>query len=167
VVSLPLDEHARAFRAGLVDAVVTFEPVRSELLHEGAVVLFDSTKVPGKIVDVLVVRAADAESHQAHLHALAKAWFRALSVIEQDHARAYPIMAQHEQVSVVQLEQAMPGLSLVDRQHNLDLFSGKPSPLLDTALGIQRLLKEAGLITGSDDLSLLINPRIVAETSLD
>ena len=167
IVSLPLDEHARAFRAGLVDAVVTFEPVRSELLQEGAVVLFDSTKVPGKIVDVLVVRAADAEVQQAHLHALVKAWFRALSVIEQDHARAYPIMARHEQVPVAQLEQAMHGLSLVDRRQNLIQLSTNPAPLLDTAIDVQRILKAAGLATGSDDLSQLINQRLVAETDFD
>ena len=167
VVSLPLDEHARAFRAGLVDAVVTFEPVRSELLQQGAEVLFDSTKVPGKIVDVLVLRAADAEAQQAHLQAFVKAWFRALNVIEQDHAGAYPVMAQHEQVPVAQLEQEMHGLLLVDRKQNLKQLSGKASPLLDTANYIQRILKESGLVVGSDDLSLLINPHIVAGEILD
>jgi NitT/TauT family transport system substrate-binding protein len=167
VVSLPLDEHSRAFRAGLVDAVVTFEPVRSELLQQGAEVLFDSTKVPGKIVDVLVLRASEVEAQQTHLQAFVKAWFRALSVIQQDHARAYPVMAQHEQVPVAQLEQELRGLSLADRKQNLKHLSGKSSPLLDTAIYIQRILKENGLVVGSDDLSQFINPRIVAETSLD
>jgi NitT/TauT family transport system substrate-binding protein len=167
VVSLPLDEHARAFRAGLVDAVVTFEPVRSELLQQGAEVLFDSTKVPGKIVDVLVIRAAEVEAQQAHLQAFVKAWFRALRVIEQDHARAYPVIAQHEQIPVAQLEQEMHGLSLVDRKQNLEQLSGKSSPLLETAIYVQRILKENGLAVGSDDLSLSINPRLVAETNLD
>jgi NitT/TauT family transport system substrate-binding protein len=167
IVSLPLDEQARAFRAGKVDAVVTFDPVRSELLQQGAEVLFDSTKVPGKIVDTLVVRAADVEAQQAHLHALVQAWFRALNVIQQDKTRAYPIMARHEQVPLAQLEQAMPGLLLLDRQQNLQQFSGNPSALFNTSTEIQRILKENGLVTGSDDLSQLINPRLVEEARLD
>ena len=52
IVSLPLDEHANAFRKGQVDAVVTFGTARSELLSQGAVYMFDSTQVPGKIIDV-------------------------------------------------------------------------------------------------------------------
>ena len=167
IVSLPLDEHVRAFRAGLVDAVVTFEPVRSELLQLGAQQLFDSSRVPGKIVDVLVVRKADSEVQRKHLLVLAKAWFRALRVIEKDHARAYPIMARHEHVQAAQLEQAMHGLTLIDRRQNLDQLSGNPSPLHKTALDIQRILKAAGLATGSDDFSLLINQRLVVETDLD
>jgi len=45
-----------AFKKRQVDAIVTFEPVKSELLSSGANILFDSHQIPGRIVDVLVVR---------------------------------------------------------------------------------------------------------------
>ncbi len=167
MVSLPLDEQSRAFREGMVDAVVTFDPVRSELLQQGAEVLFDSTRVPGKIVDTLVVRAADMEEQEGHVHALVKAWFLALKAIQEDKARAYPIMARHEQIPLARLEQAMPGVLLLDQKRNLQQFSGSPSALLNTSMEIQRILKENELITGSDDLSRFINPRIIVETGLD
>jgi NitT/TauT family transport system substrate-binding protein len=167
IVSLPVDEHVWAFRSGMVDAVVTLAPVRDRLAQAGAAVLFDSTKVPGKIVDTLVVRAADVEAHKAQLHALVKAWFRALGVIQQDKARAYPLMARHEQLPIAQLEATIRSLLLLDKQQNLQQFAGNPSALLSTSTNIQRILKENGLITGSDDLSQLINPRLVEEDSLD
>jgi len=167
IVSLPLDEHVRAFRAGLVDAVVTFTPAQDKLVQAGAEVLYDSSRVPGKIVDTLVVRAADVEAQKAHLHQFIKAWFSALSVIQQDKARAYPIMAMHEQVSPDQLGATMRGLMLLDRQQNLQQFSGNPSTLLGTSMDIHRILKASGLVTGSDDLSQLINPHLVEEGSLD
>jgi NitT/TauT family transport system substrate-binding protein len=167
IVSLPLDEQTRAFRAGKVDAVVTFDPVRSELLQQGAEVLFDSTMVPGKIVDTLVVRGRDVGEQRAHLHALVRSWFRALNVIQHNTTLAYPIMARHEQVPLAQLEQAMPGLLLLDKEQNIKQFSGDPSALLKTGMDIQRILKENGLMTGSDDLSGLINPDIVAGADLD
>lgn len=167
IVSLPLDEQVQAFRAGLVDAVVTFSPVQDKLAQAGAEVLFDSSKIPGKIVDTLVVRATDVEKQKAHLHEFIQAWFRALGVIRQDQARAYPIMARHEQVPAAQLVATMRGLILLDQKQNLRQFAGAPSPLLDTSTEIQRILKAGGLATGSDDLSQLINPHLVEETDLD
>ena len=167
IVSLPLDEHVRAYRAGQLDAVVTFGLVRSELSRLGAVALFDSTKVPGKIVDTLVVRAADAGKYSEHLHVLVQAWFRALRVIQSDPARAYPLMAQRERVRAAEVDETLRGLILLDQQQNLLQLSGDPAPLLNTAIEIQRVLKQAGLATGSDDLSLFINSRIVAEAGFD
>lgn len=163
IVSLPLDEHVEAYRAGLLDAVVAFGLTRSELSRLGAVVLFDSTKVPGKIVDTLVVRAADAEAHKGQMQHLVQAWFRALSVIQSDPARAYPLMARRERVPAAEIAETLRGLVLLDQQQNLLQLSGDPAPLFNTAIEIQRVLKQAGLATGSDDLSLLINSRIVAE----
>ena len=167
IVSLPLDEHVRAYRAGQLDAVVTFGLVRSELSRLGAVALFDSTKVPGKIVDTLVVRAADTGKYSEHLHVLVQAWFRALRVIQSDPARAYPLMAQRERVPAAEVDETLRGLILLDQQQNFLQLSGDPAPLLNTAIEIQRVLKQAGLATGSDDLSLFINSRIVAEAGFD
>ena len=56
VVPLPLDEHLTAWRESQVDALVTFDPVLQVLRGEGAPVLFDSSAIPGEIVDVLVAR---------------------------------------------------------------------------------------------------------------
>jgi NitT/TauT family transport system substrate-binding protein len=157
----------RAFRAGLVDAVVTFAPVQDQLAQAEAEVLFDSTRVPGKIMDTLVVRAADAEAHKEQLQAFVNSWFRAMNVILQDKERAYPVMARHEQVSPAQIGETVGGLILLDRQQNIKQFSGDPSALLDTSMDVQRILKESGLTAGSDDLSQFINPHLVEGASLD
>lgn len=167
IVSLPLDEHVQAYRAGSLDGVVTFGPVRAQLTKLGAVPLFDSTKVPGKIVDTLVVRAADVAKHGKHLHDFAKAWFRALGVMQGDPARAHPLMARHEQIPIKELDETLRGIALLDRNQNLQQLTGDSPALLNTGVEIQRIMKESGLAVGSDDLSLLINPRIVAELGFD
>jgi hypothetical protein len=118
-------------------------------------------------VDTLVVRAADVDKQKAHLHGFIRAWFRALNVIQQDKERAYPIMGKHEQVPTAQIEETMGGLLLLDKQQNLRQFAGNPSALFSTSMDIQRILKESGLMTGSDDLSQLINPYLIEEASLD
>ncbi|MBI5431022.1 MAG: ABC transporter substrate-binding protein [Nitrosomonadales bacterium] len=167
IISLPLDEQVQAFRTGAVDAVVTFGLAAGDLRREGAEVLFDSTLIPGKIVDTLVVRAADAKAHQSQLHEFIRAWFRALSVIQRDQVRTYPIIAKREQASVAEIAATMNGLTLLDKQKNLQQLAGNPPPLLATGNEIQRILKENGLTTGSDDLSQLINPRLIEGSRLD
>lgn len=167
IVSLPLDEHVHAYRAGLVDAVVSFGPVRDKLSKLGAVALFDSSNIPGKIVDTLVVRAADVGKHSKHLHALVEAWLRALRVIQNDPALAYPLMAHHQRAPVAEIDETLRGLVLLDRRQNLLQLSGNPPALLETAMQIQLILKESGLAVGGDDLSLFINPHIVAESGFD
>ena len=55
IVFLGVSEHERAFKNGKVDAVVTFGSARTKLLAAGAKQLFDSSQIPGEIVDVLIV----------------------------------------------------------------------------------------------------------------
>ncbi|MFO0172455.1 MAG: ABC transporter substrate-binding protein, partial [Aphanizomenon sp.] len=55
LVSLELIEHEQAYKQGKVDAVVTFGPARIKLLASGAKLLFDSSQIPGEIVDVLAI----------------------------------------------------------------------------------------------------------------
>ncbi len=167
VVSLPLDEQVQAYRSGSLDAVVTFGLVRGELSRLGAVALFDSTKVPDKIVDTLVVRAEDAVQYREQLRILTEAWFRAMHIIQNEPARAYPLMAQRERVQAADIGETLRGLVLLDKRKNLQQLAGAPAPLLDTAKEIQGILKQAGLPVGSDDLSLMVNSSIVAEAGLD
>lgn len=161
VVSLPLDEHEQAFRAGRVDAVVSFGLAVDALKRDGAALLFDSSKIPGKIVDTLVVRASDAETHGAQLHEFTVAWFRGLNAIQHDPARTYPFIAQREQVSGAEIVATLGGLQLIDQPGNLKQFTGNPPPLLATSNEIQHVLKENGLTIGSDDLSRLFNPHFI------
>ena len=57
VVHLESNEQTSAFEKGQVDGAVTFDPYRAQFLQAGATTLFDSTQIPGEIVDLLAVRA--------------------------------------------------------------------------------------------------------------
>ena len=58
VVHLESNEQPSAFEKGQVDGAVTFDPYRAQFLRAGAKTLFDSTQIPGEIVDLLAVRAS-------------------------------------------------------------------------------------------------------------
>ena len=70
VVPLPIDEHVAAWRSGSVDALVTFDPARHVLLHEGGQEIFDSRSLPGEIVDVLVARHSALQCCEQRIAAL-------------------------------------------------------------------------------------------------
>jgi len=56
VINKDVNMHEAALLHKEVDAAVTFEPVRTRLLNAGGNEIFNSRKIPGEIVDVLVVR---------------------------------------------------------------------------------------------------------------
>lgn len=88
VVYAPFDTHEHLVETGSVDAVVTYEPVRSRLMADGAKVLFDSASIPNEILDVLVTRAAYADEHPQAIADLLHGWFRAVDDLSRDPGQA-------------------------------------------------------------------------------
>ena len=68
VVHLESNEQPSAFEKGQVDGAVTFDPYRAQLLQAGAVTLFDSTQIPGEIVDLIAVRASVLDKQPKAIH---------------------------------------------------------------------------------------------------
>jgi NitT/TauT family transport system substrate-binding protein len=83
IVSVELSDQEEAFKQGRVDAIVTFEPYRSNILNAGAKLLFDSTQIPGEVVDVLIGSESLLTTHATQLQVLIQGWFRALDYIRK------------------------------------------------------------------------------------
>ena len=146
VVNLEVNEHENAFAAGAIDAVVTFEPVRTRLIAGGARVLFDSREIPNEIIDVLVVRDDTLARRSRQVRALVRGWFAALDYIKLNRAESIAIMGQREQLSAEQFDEALSGLQIPDRLENLALIGGERPKLLQTAPNLVRIMLEHGLL---------------------
>jgi NitT/TauT family transport system substrate-binding protein len=104
----------RAFAAGEIDAAVTYPPSSSHILREeGAHVIFDSSRIPATIVDILIAEPEFIEARQASLIKLLQAYERARRYNEQEPDRAAAIMAAHTGVSAEELRQGLAGLQIV------------------------------------------------------
>ena len=143
---LSVDEHEAAFRAGQVDAVVTFEPVRTRLLDRGAIQLFDSSRIPGDIVDVLVAPRAVVASRGDDLRRLVAAHFRALAYYRQHPRDASQRMAPRLRVAPEKVPDLYRGIRIPDRAENRRLLAGSPPPLLDTARRLVAIMQRIGLL---------------------
>jgi NitT/TauT family transport system substrate-binding protein len=84
VVHLESNEQPSAFEQGQVDGAVTFDPYRTQFLRAGATTLFDSTRIPGEIVDLLAVRASVVEGRPKAMAALLTGWFDAIDYMNRE-----------------------------------------------------------------------------------
>lgn len=161
IVSLGVSEHEHAFKEGAVDAVVTFEPTRSNLLAAGANLLFDSTQIPGEIVDVLVVPQAVLENQRNTLDGLVQGWFRALDYMAKDPKDAAKRMAPRQEVSPEQFLASLELLHIPDLTENQDLLSKTNPKLLEVAEQLSTLMLEKGLLKQAVETEAFLDDRLV------
>lgn len=160
-ISLGVSEHEQAYKQNLVEAIVTFEPIRSNLLKAGAKILFDSSEIPREIVDVLVVRQQLLTEHEADLKALLKGWFQALDYNQHNPQEAARKMAVREQVSPEQFIASLKLLSIPDRQTNIKLLSKIDYSLLHNTQRLLKVMLDKKLLNRSLPLEPLLNERII------
>jgi len=139
-------EHEAAFAAGKVDAVVTFEPVRTRLLEKGARPLFDSSRLPGEIVDVVVVRRDVARSQPERVRHLQRAWYGALALIAAAPDEALAQMAPRLGLSPDELRLARAGLRVPTEAEARQLLAARPPELLAPARRLSAFLASHALL---------------------
>lgn len=161
VVPTTLDEHEAAFRQDRVDAVVTFEPIRSRLLAAGAVSVFDSSQIPGEIVDVLLTRAGKMDSARQPLTALVRGWFKALDYLRQNPTAAARRMAVREQITPEAVLDSLQLLKFPDREANLRLLGASTDNLAATLHQLSTTMREHKLLERPSDPAALPDPRFI------
>ena len=162
LVPIPINDHEAAFVSGQVDALVTFEPVKSKLLKTGAHVLFSSAQVPGRILDTIAVRTNVLELYQDALKALVASHFNARQKWAENPAAHAEALARRMQLAPVELAEAYSELELPDLQANRRLLTGNNPPLLATARQLGDIMVRSGLLRSQPDLSFLIDGRFVS-----
>lgn len=132
VVSKTGNEHTDAYIKDMTDAIVTFEPMRSTLLKQGAHILFDSSRIPGRIIDVLAVRADVMSEHKQALLSLVAAHFKALDYQTSQPQDAARRLAPFLGVKENEVSAQYDGLKLPTLADNQALLAGT-SPILKTS----------------------------------
>lgn len=131
-VPLPVDRHVDAYVSGRVEAVVSYEPHITRLLHAGARRLLDSSRLPGLILDVLAVHADAMEGAADALSHLCASYFRALDHLQKAPAQYADHLAQHMGITATDVLHALEGMHLFDLRANHALLSGPNPGLLDS-----------------------------------
>ncbi len=155
ILPLTLEKHETAFTSRRVDAVVTFEPIKSRLLAHGGQVLFDSSMIPGEIVDVLAVRSEVFKTSPEVFARLAEKWFRALEYMQKQPDDAARRMQPRLRVPLEQFLQQYDGLQLGSSQVNQAFFNDKNNPPVKKAVQLMRVMRQNELLRHDVDVNRL------------
>jgi NitT/TauT family transport system substrate-binding protein len=124
------DESEEALRRGEVDAVVAYEPYCYRMIAAGGHLLFDSSWIPGDVLDVLVVRRRYLETNPEQVDALLRGWFAALAFMRQHPAESARLMGLRVGLEEAQFLQALKGVRHPDVREQRDLLVGERPHLL-------------------------------------
>ncbi len=163
IVPLTVAEHEAAYRDRRIDAVVTFEPVATRLREQGARVLFDSRRIPDRIVDVLVVRRDLIRGRESALEALLDGYFQALAFMKERPRRAAELSARRLNLTPAEVQRSYRGLRLPTLADNHRWLSGEMPVLSVTGRRIAAFLVRKGLLRHAVDPGRLAEPRFLPE----
>jgi NitT/TauT family transport system substrate-binding protein len=163
VVHLESNEQPSAFEKGQVDGAVTFDPYRAQLLRAGAITLFDSTRIPGEIVDLLAVRASVVQRQPKSVQALLSGWFAALDYMQRHPEDAARRMGIRQQTSGEQFLEAEKGLHVPSWDENLRMLGGVHPELAVTGRRLMTLMVDGKLLRGPLDIEGLLAPAPLTE----
>ena len=158
VVHLESNEQPSAFEGGKVDGAVTFDPYRTQLLKAGAKTLFDSTRIPGEIVDLVAVRAKVLAKQPKAVQALLAGWFKAIDYLSREPNDAARRMGIRQQTTGEQFRAALQGLHIPSRQENLAMIGGASPGLATTGRRLMSLMLEAKLLRAGFDIETVLAP---------
>ncbi|WP_293146035.1 ABC transporter substrate-binding protein [Microcoleus sp. bin48.metabat.b7b8b9.023] len=161
IVSLGVSEHERAFKDGKVDAVVTFGSARTKLLAVGAKQLFDSSQIPGEIVDVLIVRDDVINKQPKALQALVDGRFRALDYLTKNPKDAAIRIAPRTGVTPEQFLESLKGLSSPNLEENQKLLGKTDPSLLNGVKRLSQVMLENKLLPKAVNPALLLDDKLV------
>src|SRR5437870_5068068 len=163
VVHLESNEQPSAFEKGQVDGAVTFDPYRAQFLRAGASTLFDSTQIPGEIVDLLAVRATVFERHPRAIQALLAGWFDAIDYMKSEPKDAARRMGIRQQTTGEQFLEAQQGLHVPSREENLRMLGGVTPELAVTGRRLMSLMVDAKLLRRGLDIEGVLAPGPLAD----
>jgi NitT/TauT family transport system substrate-binding protein len=158
-----VSEHKDALQAKNIDALVTYEPHRSMLLKAGASQIFDSSQIPGEIVDVMLVRQATLDRHPAALQDLAQGWFRGVAELENHPQAVAQRKSSNYSLSPTEFLQSLQGLRFVPLAQNHDLLA-KRDPTLDKTLQkLQAVMIQGKSLAQAFDTTTLLTDQVIAK----
>jgi NitT/TauT family transport system substrate-binding protein len=144
IIHSPLDEHKKTFAD--VDAIVTFEPLRTQILNDGAKLLFDSSQIPERIIDVVVVFEKTMRTHPKALRNLVQGYFKARKYMTENPEAAFVRLAPRLGLTVDQVKTAYEGITLTELSGNEALLKGSEPKLNSIAEDLATFMFEQNLL---------------------
>jgi len=169
VLPMEATQHLTALNSQQVDVAVSYEPVAGLLRSAGYHALFDSSQMPGDIVDVLVVRADVLATRPRQVDALLRAWAQGLQALQSDRDSHAQWLAPAVELTPKAYLHALDRLQFHPLQDSWSALSGEPPALQSASASLVQLLLASGLISQAPAWHRLVDAgplrRVLAEST--
>lgn len=146
------------YRQGKVDAVITFEPVKSALIAAGAHVLFDSSQIPNEIFDLLVVHENVYRQRRDDICNVVQQWFITLDYMHEHHDDAAMRITQRLNMKPEEYDGLMSGILLPSRVENRRMLGGDSPGILGPAQNLSTIMLKEKMLTLPVDFRPALDP---------
>lgn len=153
VVPILSDGHYSAYKNEGLDAIVSFEPFASQIKALGAKNIFDSSKTPFKILDVLITRKSFLKTHEKQLKTIVDGWYKMKEKMSLQSTETLEYSAKHSNVSVNEYLGILSGIGTVSKRENRQILLDKNSSFYKTEAELYESLLALGFINEKDVLS--------------
>jgi NitT/TauT family transport system substrate-binding protein len=161
ILHLNVNQHLAAYESQRVDALITFEPVRSQLQGRGLVQLFDSSLIPGRIVDVLAVRSDAIRRSPRAIGELISAHFKLRNEFMLNPEPIAEVMMRRLRLAPIEVIDSFKGIDLPDLARNLKMLRGTPPEMERNAFELVQVMNSAGLLPRQISVRDLFDPRFI------
>jgi NitT/TauT family transport system substrate-binding protein len=161
LVNLGLADQLAAYKTDRIDAVITFDPFRTELLKAGAKSLFDSAQIPNQVVDVMLTSQATLAQHDPTFKILTAGFFKALDYLEQNPQDAIARMAAREKITPDEFAATLKLIKLADRATNQMMLDPDRTPLIKVADQLNQVMVNQKLLTQAVDFKSLLTKAVL------
>lgn len=144
VIPCTIDQHTECFKSA--DAVITFEPYRTQLIEMGGKVIFDSSAIPERIVDVLAVKRSAIAPHKKAIQTLVNGYCQAQRYSKSNYEETRRIVSRSLGVSPDNVDQAYKLVKIPDIEENINLLSSNPSKLDEAARSLASFMQKRSLL---------------------
>ena len=160
-VNIKVQDCPAAMLSRRVDAAVVWEPSRTKILKDvkGTSAVFDSSKLPGAIPDLLVMKSDVAASRKAEVQNIADAWYDAIDWWHKNPDKAVAIMAKRTDTPVGDYKDFIKGTRIFSATEALAAMtkSARPTSLYATGPTISKFLMDAKQIDKIPDYAASID----------
>lgn len=118
VVSIDFPDQPLAFSRGDVDLMITYEPVRSQLVAAGGHEIFSSAQIPGEIIDVFVARRSLIEQRRDDYLTFTRGWFTAVQTFHDDPSACAALLATRFDLDAADFLAMLEGVRLFSLADN-------------------------------------------------
>lgn len=157
VYPMPESKQFDFYRQGKADVVVTFEPVKTMLLGQGAHVIFDSRDIPNEIFDLLVVHEDVYKNRREEICQIVKQWYKSLDYIAQHPDDAANRISKRLNVKPSDFHKMLDEIKLPSRSENIQMLSGDTPGLLAPAKKLNEIMVGEKQLTRTVDASVALD----------